>query len=471
MALQTQFRLKQTQELKLTQQMRQSLELIQWGHQELLAHLHQEEEENPLVTVKHNDQGSIDPSYESSTGNLSKIRLQNQNDHKADNVPDFGREKYTKNFYQSSSDAGHVIEATKAFEPSIYDRLQEQIRLNFKDAKDRAIANFWLQELDEYGRLKQHIFLKARKLNPSVAQLEKLLFKLQLLEPAGLFARNLQECLRAQLIDLEEWDHIWEKMFSASNWQKLHDLTALSKTLTIDLQIVKQRLLRLTKLNSNPFKEETQETPRQIVPELIAKKNELGEWTMELNSDAFPEIIIQSIDTKRIDSLNKENIDWLKAKNLRGKFLEQALIERANSILKVGKAILQRQVAFFEYGQDHLTTMTMQEIGEKLDMHESTISRLVRDKYIITPQKIIEMRWFFQSGGQAGNDLSPTAIQSKIQQLIDQEPRDKPYSDEVIAAKLKQKGIDIARRTIAKYRENANILSASKRKKHYKITL
>lgn len=469
MALQIQFRLKQSQELKLTQEMRQSLEFIQWGQQELLAHLREEEEENPFITVKHDDFGAIDAHSESSTNDLSKVRMQNLSDHKADNMPAFGREKYVNNFYHPSSDAGHVIEVTKAFEPSVYTRIQEQIRLNFKDAKDRAIANFWLQELDEHGRLKQHVFLKAKQLNASVQQLEKLLFKLQLLDPVGLFARNLQECFRAQLIDLEEWDDLWEKIFAKLNWKKPYDLSILSKTLAIDISTLKQRLLRLTKLDAYPLKEEVQETSRQIIPELIVRKNELGEWVIELNPDAFPEVIIQKIDAKQIDSLSKESINWLKAKSLRGKFLEQALVERANSILKVGQVILQQQVAFFEYGLERLSTMTMQGVGEKLDMHESTISRLVRDKYIITPQKIIEMRWFFQSGGQTGSDLSPLAIQAKIQHIIDQEPHDKPYSDEVIAEKLKQSKITIARRTVAKYRESANILSASKRKKYYKI--
>ncbi len=460
MVLSTKIQLKQSQELKLTQEMRQALQLIQWGHHDLLIHLHELEAENPLISVTEST------TEETADTEQFKLHNQNQQDYKQDDMSVFGRHQIRNNI-ASLVDAGTVIEATKAFESSIFTQIEEQIRLNCKSSVERAIAYFWLQELDGNGRLSQKAFLRARRIEPSIAALEKLLFKLQLFDPVGLFSRNLQECWCAQLIDLEEWDSLWERLFQEIQWKKPENLMHLAAKLKIDPALLEERVMRLKKLNNYPLNMGQEAITRRVVAELIVKQSELGEWVIELNPEAFPEVTVRKLNQSQEEIQTKEHINWLKAKASQGEYLAKALHERAKSILNVGRVILQKQVGYFAYGTEYLSVMTMQEVANKLDMHESTISRLVRDKYILTPNGIVEMRWLFSSGGETGNSLSPIAIQAKIQQIIAQEPHNKPYSDEKIAEILKKMNISIARRTVAKYRETKGIPPVSMRKQAY----
>lgn len=465
-SLQQNVKMKQIQELKLTQEMYQALEITQFGYGQLLEHLKEEERENPFMQLQMPKSAPLKPSHsEISTGHLKDVRKQLQGESYKDSAPSFGRESYLS-YYHSDQDAGSVIEATQASEYHFYEELEKQIHLSFSHMKERAIARFWLAELDDIGRLSMEAFLQAKTIEPSVEKLESLLEKLQQLEPVGLFSRNVKECLKAQIIDLEEWNDHWAILFE--HFYDIHHLglKEFSKTHHIPQDILHAYFLRLRSLDTHPAFQGELNIERSIIPELIAKKNESHQWEITINEAAFPQIVLQEMNLKKLQSnISEEKINWLKAKSLKGKFLVKALAQRAESILKLGKFILEKQKPFFDYGAAYLSPLKMNEAAEELDLHDSTISRISRNKYIRVENSIIELRWFFQSG--IDSELSSIAIQNRMKEIIKLEPQDKPFSDEILLQMLAEEDIHISRRTIAKYRAKENIPSSSQRKKNY----
>ncbi len=476
MVLGPQLQLKQKQKLKLTQTLRQSIEIMQLDRDEIEALIQKEKEENPLLNLDE-DQGEVtfDEKQESSI-DVREALSSNQAREELDQDEDYNNEYDQENHYYPSSasfspktDAGTVIEATHAYKSGFYEDIETQIRLSLPRKIDRAIALFWLSQLDEAGRLPLKAFNQAYKLLNNKDDLEFLLGRLQQFEPAGLFARNLKECLKAQLIDQEKWDLTWLNIFDHLELLSNQNLQKAAKKINISPFELTQRLKYLKSLNPHPAwqGEETKATP--ITAELIVSRQADGEWVIELNEEAFNPMILNEMDFIK---QNKQEANWLKLRNQKGRLLLQMLARRAESILKIGQTLLQKQVLFFEKGEDYLRPLTMTSLTEELNMHESTISRLVRNKYLYFMGRSIELRWFFQSArisSTYGVDISARSVQMRIRQIIDDEPKEKPYSDDKLVKILANDyGYKIARRTIVKYREALDIPSSFIRKRKYK---
>lgn len=477
MSLLPQLRLEQKQSLKLTQTMRQSIEIMQLDRDEIEALIQKEKEENPLIALD-SDYNIVDVDTQPETDkdvaeSLSTTHATDNLDTDQDYNNEYDEERHT--YYQASTapDTGSIIEATTAFEESIYTQISNQIRLNLKKPRERAIAQYWLGQLDETGRLSIAAFNHAKNRGLSDDDLEFLLGRLQQFEPVGIFARNMKECFKAQLIDSEEWDLLWLDIFDNMDKILAGQLSALQQLLQLSNTVFQQRIKRLKSLYSHPDWQNDLVADNIIIAELHVYHDNSGALQIELNENAFSDIVMHAVETQAAFTL-KQN-DWIKAKRDRGRFLTKILARRAESILKLGECILQKQVMFFEKDTRYLIPLTMGTIAAELGVHESTVSRLVRGKYLEFMGQTIELRWFFQAGrisSQIGGDLSAISVQEHIKTLIEAEPHKKPYSDDALVTLLKiQYGLKIARRTVTKYREMAHIPSSVQRKRQYHTSL
>ncbi len=482
MGLKQQLQLKQKQQLKLTQSLRRSIEIMQLDQDEIEALIQKEKEENPFLSLdEDHNEIAIDEKNE-SLPDVSQALSSSQSQDYVDQDEDYNNEydeqsspqkSYTPismgRSFSSTADAGSVIEATYAYSAGFYEELETQIRLSLFHKKDRAIALFWLSQLDEKGRLPLKAYNQAKKVNSNEDDLTALLERLQQLEPVGLFARNLSECFKAQLIDREKWDSVWQNIFDNLKDISTQNINNMAQKMDIAPQLLAERLKYLKSLNPYPAWQGDEAEAKIIAPELIVFKHDNGQWDIRLNEEVFDPLILNELAF-----LQKQNIEatWLKAQQQKGQFLLQILMRRAQSLLKLGQVLLQEQVLFFEKGEGYLRPLTMSGLTEKLDMHESTISRLVRNKYLYFEGKAIELRWFFQSTRIAavyGGDVSGKTVQLRIKKIIEKEPPNKPYSDDKLAQILNQDyGYRIARRTVLKYREAMNIPSSFERKRKYK---
>lgn len=473
MSLTPQLRLKQKQSLKLTQTMRQSIEVMQLDRDEIEALIQQEKEENPLIDLD-SDYGVVDVNADTNSDkdvaeSLSTHDAIESLDANQDYNNEYDEDRHT--YYQPSStpDTGSIIEATTPFKEGIYAQISNQIRLSFKNPRMRAIAHFWLSQLDENGRLSIEDFNHAKNRGLSDDDLEFLLGRLQQLEPVGLFSRNVMECFKAQLIDREEWDLIWLDIFDNMDKILAGKYKLLQQLLQLSHIVFQERMQRLKSLYPHPNWQIEEAEDNIIIAELTVFRANSGALQIELNEAAFSDIVMHAVETQA--SLTLKQNDWIKAKRDKGRFLTKILARRAESILKLGEIILQKQVMFFEKDARYLAPLTMGTIAEELGVHESTISRLVRGKYLEYMGQVIELRWFFQAGrikSALGGDLSAVSVQEHIKAVIEDEPQDKPYSDDALVKLLKiQYGLKIARRTISKYREMADIPSSTQRKKQY----
>ncbi|MFV0321452.1 MAG: RNA polymerase factor sigma-54 [Alphaproteobacteria bacterium] len=477
MSLTPQLRLKQKQSLKLTQTMRQSIEVMQLDRDEIEALIQQEKEENPLIELD-SDYGVVDVDADTSRDkdvaeSLSTADVADNLDTDQDYNNEYDEERHS--YYQPSTtpDAGSIIEATAAFSESVYEQISNQIRLSIKNPRARAIAQFWLSQLDENGRLSITAFNHAKNHGLSDDDLEFLLGRLQQFDPVGIFARNIIECFKAQLIDSEEWDLLWLDIFDNMDKILAGQLPALQQLLQLTDTVFQGRMKRLKSLYPHPNWQNETTIAHIIIAELKVYRANSGALQIELNENAFSNIVMHAVETQA--SLTLKQNDWIKAKRDKGRFLTKILARRAESILKLGEVILQKQVMFFEKDARYLAPLTMGIVAEELGVHESTVSRLVRGKYLEYMGQTIELRWFFQAGkihSQMGGDLSAISVQEHIKSIIENETHKKPYSDDALVTVLNsQYGLKIARRTISKYREMANIPSSVQRKKQYRLSL
>ncbi len=474
MALKNTINLKQKQNLKLSQKTYQAIEYLKLDQESLLDKVQQASLENPYIQE---DENTIEVEKHDILNDTRSALLDpnftlNQFDITYDHDDNYSRNVKLSlhTFLNNKAEAGSTIEATKANEDSTITLLEEQIRLSFIDKKQRAVAMFWLSKLDENFRLSQNDFLIAKRLNFTDKELIHILRALQLLDPVGCFARNVEECFLVQLQDMEIFDKVWLKILQ--NIKKLKKITDkdFAQSLGIEEAELQKRLALLKKLSPYPLTDNSddEQTTVAIEPELIVRKNADSLWLIELNKKAFPDIVIATLATEKLKrKMSNKDKKWLDEKKQEINFLENVLANRAYMIENIGKYILEHQVMFFEKGITHLQPMRMKDVAKTLNIHESTVSRLVRGKYLEYYGGKAELRWFFNTGssGSNGESMSNLAVSHVIKKIIETENIEKPYSDQLISEKLKQRGINIARRTVAKYRENIDIPSASQRKR------
>ena len=352
---------------------------------------------------------------------------------------------------------------------SLQESLLEQIRMSDLPEVDHQIAELLVGNIDDKGFLQTSLQDMAMVTSLSVERIEEVLKSLQqMFHPAGIGARDLRECLMLQLERQGRQSAIEYKIldehFDALGKRRVPEI---ARGLGISTDHVQEAMARIANLDPRPGNTYQPENQVYIVPEVfVEKKNE--EWVVSTNNDHIPRLRISNVykDLMAQADSSPEIRDYIRDKIRAGKFLIKSIHQRQQTITNIAKEILKRQQEFFEKGVTHLKPLTMVQVAEVVGVHETTVSRAVSGKYMQTPQGIFEMKYFFTSGIQTedGAGVSNTSVKDMVAEMFGKEDQTKPLSDQEVVAMLKEKGINIARRTVAKYRSELNILPSNLRK-------
>jgi len=469
--------LRLSQHLTLTPQLQQSIRLLQLSTLELNQELERILQENPLLEreddareppaapaepVAHaadaapaSDAAETDsPAAESDGGESSAL----------DEAPLPG-------YRDESEDGEHAQIAADA--PTLRAHLLSQIALKNLSARDRQLVALLIDSLDDDGYLTQSLeelaALLPAELEIDLDELQIALRHLQHLEPAGVGARSLGECLALQLATLpQDTPHLAEALETARDHLETlaaRDFARLKKLLRCDDAALRAVQKLITGLNPKPGRDFSSEETRYVVSDVIVKKVK-GVWLAALNPDAMPRLRINRLYAEILQRNRNAGSQQLASQLQEAKWLIKNVQQRFDTILRVAQAIVDRQRQFLEHGEVAMRPLVLREIADTLSLHESTVSRVTTQKYMHTPRGIFELKYFFGSHvtTEAGGAASSTAIRALIKQLVAAENARRPLSDGQISEILSQQGIMIARRTVAKYRESLQILPANLRK-------
>ncbi|HQV88786.1 MAG TPA: RNA polymerase factor sigma-54 [Nitrosomonas sp.] len=475
--------LKQSLQLRLTPQLQQSIRLLQLSTLELNQEIERMVQENPLLELR--EDWSAPESDYSFTGSESsdlpdldnlpaeaavsevKTTIEESHEHEFE-----WPQEYL--FAQSAyDDDEHEAPQIPARPISLREHLNLQTCLSQVSERERCIIGLLIDSLDDDGYLLQDldelVEMLPSELSISRVDLQSALEYLQHLDPPGVGARNLQECLVLQLqafpVTLAYREQAIRVVQQYLKLLASHDFGQIKKLLSCDDQSLRGIQKLITGLNPKPGAEFTPSSERYIVPDVIVTKNN-GAWIANLNLDALPRLSINHLYANILKQANHNSARELTSQLNEAKWLIKNIQQRSGTILNVANAIVARQQQFFEHGDIAMRPMVLREIAEILNLHESTVSRVTTQKFMHTPRGIFELKYFFGShvSTDSGGACSATAIRALIKQLTQEENPRKPLSDNKIAHILEQQGIVVARRTIAKYRESLQIPAASLRK-------
>lgn len=379
----------------------------------------------------------------------------------------------------SDSEGRDFTEFHNAGISSIQDHLSEQIQLTPLSPRDQYIATTLIDAIDDNGYLIDTVDALIDGLNRDLQEtdapieedeVETVLHMIQYLDPAGCGARDASECMYIQLCQLPEDDITASAKLLVLNHLELlasHDFPKLRRLLKVNDERLREVIALIRSLNPRPGRQIVHDHDQYIVPDVFVKKVK-GVWRVELNPDIAPKLGINALYAgmvKRADKSDDNN--FLRNHLQEARWFIKSLQSRNETLLRVGTAIVERQRSFLEYGEEAMKPLVLRDIAEQLNLHESTISRVTTQKYIHTPRGIFEFKYFFSSHVSTANggECSATAIRAMIKKYIAAEDATKPLSDSKIASTLVDEGIQVARRTIAKYRESMAIPPSNERKR------
>jgi RNA polymerase sigma-54 factor len=474
--------LRLSQHLTLTPQLQQSIRLLQLSTLELNQELERMLQENPLLEredspgeqpvaggeapprVSESAAASEAPPAEEPAGDAAPAEAADADVGALDDAPISG-------YRDDSEDSEHQQVAADA--PTLRAHLLSQLSLTKVPERDARLVGLLIDTLDDDGYLTQGldelISILPAELGIEPEELQIALKRLQHLEPAGVGARNLGECLALQLATLpKDTPYLGEALETVRNHLEplaARDFARLRKLLHCDDAALRAVQKLITGLNPKPGRNYSAEETRYVVSDVIVKKVK-GVWIASLNPDAMPRLRINRLYAEILQRNRNAGSQQLNSQLQEAKWLIKNVQQRFDTILRVAQAIVDRQRNFFEHGELAMRPLVLREIAGTLDLHESTISRVTTQKFMHTPRGIFELKYFFGSHvtTDAGGSASSTAIRALIKQLVTAENSRKPLSDGQISEILAQQGIVVARRTVAKYRETLQILPANLRK-------
>lgn len=490
MALTPRLEVRQSQGLTLTPQLMQSIRLLQLSHLELGAFVDAELLRNPLLEREDGgDTGEVEPveaadgdsGYEDTVAHADRIQtadsIAGSYDTEVDNVfPEQSAQDRLNELPQWVEHGGGGEEAADldqfvASRPTLSDHLWSQAGLLISDPAQRLIARSLIDSLNEAGYLAVEVETIADLLGATPAAVEAVLRTLQGSDPVGVFARDLAECLAIQLRERDRLDPMMERLLRHLDMIAAHDLPGLARAVGCDREDLADMLAELRRLDPKPGRAFESAPLETVVPDVFVREAPQGGWAIELNSDVLPRVLVNrtyyaSVTRKTREPAEKTFLaDCLATAN----WLTKSLDQRAQTILKVATEIVRQQDGFLTHGIAHLRPMTLRTVADNIEMHESTVSRVTSNKYLATPRGLFEMKFFFTTalGSTTGGDEhSAEAVRHRIRQMIDAESASDILSDDTIAEMLnKEKGIEVARRTVAKYREGMNIPSSVVRRR------
>lgn len=464
--------LKFGQQLTLTPQLQQSIRLLQLSTLELNQEIEQILQDNPLLE-RESESGDAVRNTESAGEESLPSDDEAPNETEREGIKDLPETQDWSDYSSGGGETEDDVEPqTPAASASLREYLLEQVSLLSLPMRDRMLVSALVEALDEDGYLEQSLDEIAASLTADpeieIEEMNTALRHLQNLDPLGVGARNLGECLSLQIKGLPDQTPARDLALRICDgfldMLAARDVGKLKKALHIDdaeLRSARQIILRL---NPKPGAQFEAVESQYVIPDVYVRKHK-GAWLASLNPDAMPKLRINRLYAD-ILARHRDTGGQLANQLQEAKWLIKNVQQRFDTILRVSQAIVDRQRNFFEHGEVAMRPLVLREIAEAVDLHESTISRVTTQKYMMTPRGLYELKYFFGShvATEAGGVCSSTAIRALIKQLVGAEEPKKPLSDGQIAEILAQQGIVVARRTVAKYRESLHIPTANMRK-------
>jgi len=502
MALSARLEFRQSQQLVMTPQLQQAIRLLQFSNLELSAFVDAELERNPLLERADGEEEIGGKIAEPPAGETEAVRSSNGeaalalDEHAGEAAASMDADLEAVFPDATATDLGPELrdgawaslrqhnhngtydfdlEALAASDVSLKDCLLEQLYLAFAHPADRLVGQFLIDMVDEAGYLNGELATVAAKLGTSMEHVEAVLSRLQTFDPPGVFARNLAECLALQLKDQNRYDPQIAALLDNLEMLAAHNLPALRRAVGVDMDELIEMIAEIKRLNPKPGLLFGSVQVQPVVPDVIVRPAGDGSWLVELNSETLPRVLVNRTYYARVCKSARDTGDksYLMTCLQSANWLVKSLDQRARTILRVAEEIVRQQDGFFTYGVQHLRPMNLKTVADAISFHESTISRVTSNKYMATPRGIFELKYFFTSAiasAGEGEAFSSEAVRHRIRQMIEAETCETVLSDDQIVDRLKADGIDIARRTVAKYRESMRIPSSVQRRRQKRLT-
>ena len=489
MALTQRLELRQGQALVMTPQLQQAIKLLQLSNLELAAYVEQELERNPLLERDESaaapDAERENPAQQEGEESL-EATLAREDFSKADELDARHDDLFDGDAAPPSPvplsdwssvgsrqtiDAGEdTLESTLASAGTLKDHLLEQLCIAALSAEKRFIGTALIDGIDEAGYLRIGIDEIAERLGATIAAVESVLAVLQGFEPVGVAARDLAECMRLQLKAKDRLDPAMESMLSRLDLVARRDLQALGVICGVDADDISDMLAEIRALTPKPGLAFGAEPVQPVVPDVFVREGPDGAWHVELNSDTLPRLLVNARYYAKVSgsARDRDSKNYLTECLNNANWLVKSLDQRARTILKVASEIVRQQDGFLTHGVRHLRPLNLRAIADAISMHESTVSRVTSNKYVSTPRGVFELKYFFTAAIQSVNGSeshSAEAVRDRIREMIENEPVLDVLSDDRIVSLLTADGVNIARRTVAKYREAMRIPSSVERRR------
>ncbi|MCK5777322.1 MAG: RNA polymerase factor sigma-54 [Rhodospirillales bacterium] len=478
------------QSLVMTPQLQQAIKLLQLSNLELSEFVEGELETNPLL--ERDEQGPADTperdnDYEDgfeepsglddlSLGEPAQSEMTTVGDLDADLGGAYEDGSVTVGQFAAMPEGGGYdpdmpgLEETLAESTTLRAYLDQQLGMAHLPAEDALIAAYLIDQVEDSGYLGSPIEEAAEILGAEIEDIERVLAILQGFEPTGVFARDLAECMALQLKERDRFDPAMQTFVENLDLVAGREFSKLANLCGVDQEDIVDMLAEIRELDPKPGLSFAPDTAEPIIPDVLMVRHPKGGWLVELNAETLPRVLVNNSYHAQVQKLpmSKEDRKYLAEQFQSANWLVRALHQRATTILKVSSEIVRRQDAFFKKGVQHLKPMVLRDVADEIEMHESTVSRVTSNKYMVTPRGIFELKYFFSSsiGATDGGEAhSAEAVRHRIKELIDAEDPKKILSDDKLVKLLVDDGYDIARRTVAKYREAMRIGSSVERRR------
>ena len=494
---------RQSQSLVMTPQLQQAIKLLQFNNLELAEFVEGELCDNPLlerVDPNAQEQDGLDePVEDTADKKVEDVEVIDFTSHDSYEIPESeglyvavetnyknprGSDIPTQNQDISpalaepggggstdfSGGSGPDLEQLAGATLSLRDHLIAQMTVDFSEPADRLIGLHLIDLVDDAGYITADLEQVGEILGCDLERVEGTLKKLQQFDPPGICARNLAECLALQLQDRDRFDPAMETFINNLNLVAERKMTELGKLCGVDSEDIADMVSEIRLLDPKPAQAFEHDVAQPIVPDILMRAKPGGGWIIELNPDSLPRVLVNNTYFAQVtkNKLGKDEKKYITDHFHSANWLVKAMDQRANTILRVASELVSQQDAFFSKGIQYLKPLVLRDIAEVIEMHESTVSRVTSNKYMVTPRGIYELKFFFTSSINAtggGDAISAESVRFQIKTFIDAELPNKILSDDKLVIMLKKEGIDIARRTVAKYRESMKIPSSVQRRR------
>ena len=507
MALTQKLEMRQGQSLVMTPQLQQAIKLLQMSNYELQEYVESELEKNPLLEkadqkdlesfsalpenqVKSQNEpnelplpaeGDVSKTLENLDTDLGNVyadeaRADTQDRAQPTQIDSGWSSLGTSGRSGSFEREGFNFEDVLSSETTLAEFLIEQMQLSIVDPAQRLIARHLIGTITDSGYIGGDLQTMAESLGTTVETVEEVLAILQTFEPVGVCARDLKDCLKIQLKDKDRFDPVMETLLDNLDLLAKRDFAKLKRLCRVDLEDIYDMVAEIRELNPKPGSVFGDAPVQPVIPDVIVRPAPDGTWIVELNSETLPRVLVnnQYFATVSAKAERQQDQVYISECHSDATWLVKSLEQRARTILAVSREIVRQQDAFLIDGITALKPLNLRDIADVIDMHESTVSRVTSNKYIETPRGIFELKYFFTtaiSSTDGGTEFSAEAIRFLIKEMIDAESVDNVLSDDAIVDELRTRDVEIARRTVAKYRESLKIPSSVQRRREKRAAI